>query len=53
MVAGGLMVRDADGFMAVRGQDSVDELHAAKTMAFAKVGSVETFGHYVGLYDSN
>ncbi|EFJ46285.1 guanylyl and adenylyl cyclase family member, partial [Volvox carteri f. nagariensis] len=30
MVAGGLMTRDSDGFMAVRGPDSVDELHAAK-----------------------
>ncbi|GIL58011.1 hypothetical protein Vafri_13200 [Volvox africanus] len=36
MVAGGLMIRDADGFMAVRGPGSVDELHAAKVMAFAK-----------------
>ena len=37
MVAGGLMTRDADGFMTVRGSDSVDELHAHKVMSFAKV----------------
>ncbi|PNH02565.1 Guanylate cyclase soluble subunit beta-2 [Tetrabaena socialis] len=33
MVAGGLMTRDADGFMTVRGPEAgVDELHAAKAM---------------------
>ncbi|GFR41994.1 hypothetical protein Agub_g2807 [Astrephomene gubernaculifera] len=42
MVAGGLMARDADGFMTVRGQDSMDELHAAKVMSFAKAMLRET-----------
>ncbi|KAG2496060.1 hypothetical protein HYH03_005979 [Edaphochlamys debaryana] len=36
MVSGGLMARDADGLMSVRASDAVDELHAAKTLAFAK-----------------
>ncbi|KAG2454856.1 hypothetical protein HYH02_000687 [Chlamydomonas schloesseri] len=42
MVAGGLMTRDADGFMTVRGSDSVDELHAHKVMSFAKAMLRET-----------
>ncbi|KXZ46775.1 hypothetical protein GPECTOR_40g509 [Gonium pectorale] len=42
MVAGGLMTRDADGFMTVRGSDSLDELHAEKVMSFAKAMLRET-----------
>ncbi|KAG2491445.1 hypothetical protein HYH03_010231 [Edaphochlamys debaryana] len=42
MVAGGLMTRDADGFMTVRDSDSKDELHAAKVFAFAKAMMRET-----------
>ncbi|PNH02932.1 Guanylate cyclase soluble subunit beta-2 [Tetrabaena socialis] len=37
MVAGGLMMRDADGFTTVRGtQSPVDEEHAVKALAFAR-----------------